>query len=139
LPTLDEFRAVFLKQVDAFNRRDWDAIVDGLPERFEWHFLEDLIDRRPAGPKELPAAFDDLLSQFPDWRVDPVEIVETAPGTFVVRMLGQGAGAASGARIQLDLGQVWEFEGDQAVRCREFPGFSEALAGAGASRAPGDA
>jgi hypothetical protein len=125
---LEQFRALFLDKVDAFNRRDWESLLDGLPPRFEWHFLEDTIDRHPSGPSELTAAFDDLLAQFPDWRVEPLEIVEPAPGTFVIRMIARGAGAASGAPIQLDFAQVWDFDGDEAVRCREFSSFSEALA-----------
>ena len=127
MPTLEQFRAVFLGKIDAFNRRDWEAVVEDLRPDFEWHFLEGTLDRRPTGPDELPAAFDDLLANFPDWHVEAVEIVEPAPGTFVVRMVAQGAGATSGAPIQLDLAQVWEFEGNQAVRCREFSNVSDAL------------
>ena len=127
MPTLEQFRALYLGKVDAFNRRDWDSVVDELPAHFEWHFLEDTIDRQPAGPSELAAAFDDLLAQFPDWQVEPLEIVEPVPGSFVIRMVARGAGAASGAPIQLNFAQVWEFEGDDAVRCREFSDFSEAL------------
>ena len=83
MPTLDEFRALYLESVDAFNRRDWESIVNGLSERFQWHFL--------------------------------------------ARLVARGAGAASGAPIQLDFAQVWEFDGEEAVRCRAFPDFSEAL------------
>ena len=135
MPTLDEFRALLLERIAAFNRRDWTAVVDGFPERFEWHFLPDVIDRPgPASPSELLETLDDLTTQFPDWHAEPVEIVEPAPGVFVVRMVGRGAGAASGAPIQLDFAQVWEFEGDEAVRCRELSDFSEALTRAAAQR-----
>jgi hypothetical protein len=54
----------------------------------------------------------------PDLNAEPLEIVEPVPGSFVVRLLVQGAGAASGASIQLDLTQLWEFDGDQPVRVR---------------------
>ena len=131
MPTLDEFRAAFLPNVDAFNRRDWDAITGGLPERFEWHFIEEGIDRAPTPRGEVKAAFADLLAQFPDWRVEPLEIVEAAPGAFVARMIGRGTGAASRAPIQLDFTQVWKFEGDEVVTCREFSSFADALAQAG--------
>ena len=127
MPTLEQFRALYLDKLDAFNRRDWEAVLDGLPPQFEWHFLEDTIDRHPVGPSELAAAFDDLLAQFPDWQVEPLEIVEPVPGSFVARLVAWGAGAASGAPIRLDFAQVWDFEGDQAVRCREFSDFTEAL------------
>ena len=130
MPTLEQFRALYLEKVDAFNRRDWQAIVDGLPAEFEWHFLEDTIDREPTRPDALPEAFEDLLSQFPDWQAEPIEIVEPAPGTFVVRLVSSGAGAASGAPIELNFAQVWAFEGDRAVRCHEYRSFSEALANA---------
>ena len=58
MPTLDEFRAFFLEKVDAFNRRDWDAVLEDLPEDFEWHFPAEVVDRSgPAKPSELkPAA-----------------------------------------------------------------------------------
>ena len=127
--TLDGFRAFFLEKVDGFNRRDWAAVLDDLPERFEWHFPAGVVDRSgPAKPSELRAALDDLVSPLPDLKAEPLEIVEPVPGSFVVRLLVQGAGAASGASIQLDLTQLWEFDGDQPVRVREFTDMSEALA-----------
>ena len=127
--TLDDFRAFFLAKVDGFNRRDWAAVLDDLPEGFEWHFPAGVVDRSgPAKPSELRAALDDLVSPLPDLNAEPLEIVEPVPGSFVVRLLVQGAGAASGASIQLDLTQLWEFDGDQPVRVREFTDMSEALA-----------
>ena len=131
MPTLDEFRAFLLERVDAFNGRDLEAAVDGLPEDLEWHFPSEVVDRPgPARPSELRAAMTDLVSQFPDLRAEPLEIVEPAPNAFVVRLLAHGAGAASGASIRYELAQLWEFEGERPVRVREFSDLSEALASA---------
>ena len=128
MPTLDEFRAFFLEKVDAFNRREWEAVLDGLPERFEWHFPAEVVDRSaPAHPGDLKAALDDLLSPLPDLKVEPLEIVEPAPDSFVVRLLAHGAGAASGASIRLDFAQLWQFEGDLPLRVREYTSFTEAV------------
>ncbi len=126
--TLEEFRTFFLKRVDAFNRRDWAAVLDDLPEGFEWHFPAEVVDRSgPAKPSELTAALDDLVSPLPDLTAEPTEIVEAEPNAFVVRLLVHGAGAASGAAIRLDLSQLWEFEDDVPARVREFTSFTEAL------------
>ena len=126
--TLDEFRAFFLEKMDAFNRRDWETVLDDLPERFEWHFPAEVVDRSgPAKPSELKAALDDLVSPLPDLKAEVSEIVEPAPNTFVVRLLVQGAGAASGAAIRLELTQLWEFEDNVPARVREFTSFTEAL------------
>ena len=129
MPTLEEFRAFFLEKADAFNRRDLDAVLDGLPEEFEWHFPEGVVDRPgPARPSELRHALDDLVAPLPDLTAEPFEIVEPVPDSFVVRIHVHGAGAASGASVQLELVQLWEFEGDQPVSVREFTNVSEALA-----------
>jgi len=128
VPTLDEFRAFLLDRVDAFNRRDWAAMLDDLPERFKWHFPAEVVDRSaPANPSELRAALDDLVSPLPDLKAEPLEIVEPAPNAFVVRLLAHGAGAASGASIRLELSQLWEFEDDVPLRVREFTSFTEAV------------
>jgi len=128
---LEEFRTFFLEKVDAFDRRDWQAMLGDLPENFEWHFPSEVVDRPgPVRPSELMDSIADLVAQFPDLKVEPLEIVEPAPGSFVVRLLTHGAGAASGAAIQLEIAQLWEFEGEQPVRVREFTDVSEALADA---------
>jgi len=129
--TLDEFRAFFLEKVDAFNRRDLDAVLGDLPEEFEWHFPAEVVDREgPVRPNELRHAIDDLVTPLPDLTAEPLEIVEPAADSFVVRLHVHGAGAASGASIQLELTQLWEFEGNQPARVREFTNFSEAMASA---------
>jgi hypothetical protein len=134
LPTLDEFRTFFLEKVDAFSRRDWPAMLGDLPEGFEWHFPSEVVDRpEPVRPNELKDSVADLVSQFPDLKVDVLEIVEPAPDAFVVRLLARGSGASSGAAIQLELAQRWEFEGDQPVRVREFMNLADALANADGS------
>jgi hypothetical protein len=128
VPALEEFRVWFLEKVDAFNRRDWAAVLDDLPESLEWHFPAEVVDRSgPAKPSELRAALDDLVSPLPDLKAEPIEIVEPAPDTFVVRLVVHGAGASSGAAIRLELSQLWEFENDVPVRVREFTSFSDAL------------
>ena len=128
MPTLEEFRVFFLAKLDAFNRRDWEGVLDDLPERLEWHFPAGVVDRSgPAKPSELKLALDDLVSPFPDLQAEPIEIVEPAPNVFVVRLLMQGAGAASGAAIRLEAAQLWEFEDNVPARVREFTRFSEAL------------
>jgi hypothetical protein len=131
LPTLDEFRALYLDKVDAFNRRDWDVVLEGLPEEFEWHFPAGVIDRaEPARPAQLREAVTDLVSQFRELEAEPLELVEPAPGSFVARLLVRGAGSSSGASIRLELAQIWDFDGDLPVRVREFASFSDALAAA---------
>jgi hypothetical protein len=129
LPTLEEFRVWFLEKVDAFSRRDWQAMLGDLPESFEWHFPSEVVDRAdPVRPRDLTNSVADLVAQFPDLQVDPLEIVEPAPDSFVVRLLAHGSGAASGAAIRLEVAQLWEFDGDLPVRVREFTSFSDALA-----------
>ena len=131
MPTLEEFRALFLGKVDAFNRRDWDGVLEGLPEDFEWHFPAGVIDRaEPAKPAQLRDAVTDLVSQFRELEAEPLEIVEPASGSFVVRLRVRGAGAASGASILFELAQVWDFDGDVPLRVREFTSFADALAAA---------
>jgi ketosteroid isomerase-like protein len=129
VPTLDEFRAFYLQKVDAFNRRDWDALIADLPEPLEWHFPREVVDRPvPARPHELRDAMTDLVSQFPDMHVEPREIAPERSGSFVVRLRVEGSGAASGASIEFEFAQLWEFDGEAPVRVREFMDVSEALA-----------
>jgi hypothetical protein len=127
--TLPEFRTFLLQKIDGFARRDWQAMLGDLPESFEWHFPREVVDRAdPVRPRELENSVADLVAQFPDLKVDPVEMVEPAPDTFVARLLVQGAGAASGAAIRLEIAQLWEFDGERPLRVREFMDVAEALA-----------
>ena len=129
MPALEEFSDWYRGKVDAFNRRDWDGLVAGLPEAFEWHFPGEVVDRPgPARPSQLRDAVGDLVAQFPDLHAEPREIIEGAPGVFVVRLLVQGAGAASGASIRVEFAQLWEFDGEEPARVREFMDVSDALA-----------
>jgi hypothetical protein len=129
LLALEEFSDWYREKVDAFNRRDWEALVRGLPETFEWHFPGEVVDRPgPARPSQLSDAVGDLVAQFPNLHAEPHEIIEGAPGSFVVRLMVHGAGAASGAAIRLEFAQLWEFDGEEPIRVREFMDVSEALA-----------
>jgi hypothetical protein len=85
-----------------------------------------------VGPDEVCRFFEkEIFATFTDWCTEPVAILQAGDGMFVVLLRGQGTGAASGAPVRVDLGEVWELRDGIPVRVVEFPTWEEALSAGG--------
>jgi ketosteroid isomerase-like protein len=128
---LDAFREAYIRNNEAFNRHDFASAFAGLPEDTEWHPVRNAPGTSPMrGREEIISAFEDLLSEFPDWQVDPQEFI-AAPGAMVVRLVATASGRASGAAVRQPFTQVWELEGGGPIKVREYFDHVEALEAVG--------
>jgi ketosteroid isomerase-like protein len=69
---------------------------------------------------------------FDSWTVRLVEAIEVDETRVVARMHQRGFGKASGARVELTFGGVFEFDNGRVVRAQLYLDPEEALAAAGA-------
>jgi ketosteroid isomerase-like protein len=128
---LDAFREAYIRNNEAFNRHEFASAFAGLPEDMEWHPVRNAPGTPPMrGREEIIRAFDGLLSEFPDWQVDPQEFIAAA-GAMVVRLVATGTGLASGATVRQPFTQVWELQGGSFIRVREYFDHAEALEAVG--------
>ena len=130
-PPLEAFRRAYMLANEAFNRHDFESAFFGFHPELEWHAV-----MHTPGPTVLYgragviAAFQALLEEFPDWRVEPQEFIE-GEDAIVVRNIGAGTGRESGVPIDQPFSQVWEFSEGRPIRVREFLDHEQALAAAG--------
>jgi uncharacterized protein len=110
----------------AFNRRDLDGVLEGLDPDVEWQQITQFPDRAVyRGHGEMRDRFmtEQLIEQFPDFRVEVEELVEA--GDHVV-MIGRitGHGGASGAPIDLRVVNVLEMRDGMIIRAYDVAGPS---------------
>lgn len=82
------------------------------------------------GRDAVIAAFQGLLEEFPDWRVEPQQFIE-AGQAVLVRNVGTATGRESGVPIRQEFTQVWTFRDGRPVLVREFIDHAEAVEAAG--------
>ena len=124
----------FKRFVDAFNRRDVEAIVEVVDAEVEW---------RPAAPVALGGkatvyrghtgisqGLRDLHDSFAELQIEVSEFQEAGDrilGTGRIRTRGKG----SGAEFDSAFGAVIEFENGKATQIRSYLDLGEALEAAG--------
>ena len=100
----------------------WDmSTFRGWPERQEYPGIE--------GARRFNAEWADAWD---DWEVVVEDYVD-AGEQVVVLVRQRGRSKASGVPVDMRLGQVWTFEGEQAVRMEMYASHEEALDAAGVS------
>ena len=124
----------FKRFVDAFNRRDVEAIVEVVDAGVKW---------RPAAPVALGGettvyrghsgiseGLRDLHDSFAELQIDLSEFQEVGDrvlGTGRIRTRGKG----SGAEFDSAFGAVFEFKNGKATQIRSYLDLGEALEAAG--------
>jgi ketosteroid isomerase-like protein len=130
-PPLDVFKRAYLVANEAFNRHDFDAAFFGFHPDLEWHTVADVPGPRVMhGRRAVVQAFQGLLDEFPDWRVEPQEFVE-AEEAILVRNIGTATGRESGVPIRQPFTQVWTFSEGRPILVREYLDHAEALEAVG--------
>jgi uncharacterized protein len=112
---------------EAFNRRDFDALLADWDPEVEWHQFTEFPDRAVyPGPEELRDRFlkGQLVEQFGDFSIDIEELVDA--GDHVV-MLGHivAHGSASGVPIRLRVVNILEFRDGKLFRAYDAAGPSQ--------------
>ena len=113
----------------AFNRRDFDALLEFWDPDVEWHQITQFPDRAVyRGPEEIRDRFltQQLVEQFGDFRIDVEEFVDA--GDHVV-MIGHilAHGSASGVPIRLRVVNILEMRNGKLIRAYDAAGPSQTV------------
>jgi ketosteroid isomerase-like protein len=119
--------------IEAFNRRDFDTALAGFNPDIEWEASADLgpdpmVYRGHAGVMEF---WDGWLGTMDDFELEVTEARE-APGDRVfVTTRARARGKGSGAPVEGELHQVFEYRDGSVGRVKLFGSRSAALTAAG--------
>ncbi len=124
----------FKRFLDAYNRRDVEAMLEGLDPEVEWHPAilvplegEATVYRGHEGMRrwvrDLDEVFADIHVEYSEIR----DLGERIVGIGHIRMRGTG----SGAETESPVASVSEFKNAKAIRVRTYLDPNEALEAAG--------
>jgi ketosteroid isomerase-like protein len=126
---------IALRQLEAFNRRDTDAVVAFVSPDVEWE--DSMFRTAPArvhrGRAALREWLDQILEPWESIRVEAEEIYKGSDGRVFAHLLLTARGVASGVETQLHGWIVLWFANGEITRRRVFRDRAEALEAAGLS------
>ena len=126
---------IALQQIEAFNRRDADAVVAFASPTVEWE--DSMFWTEPArtyrGRAELREWVDRVLEPWESIHVHVDEVTQTSAGAVVGFLCVTARGAASGAETELHGWTILWFENDLITARRIFRDRDQALQAAGLS------
>ena len=129
---LSTFRAVYEQSAEAFNRGDLDTALGGLAEDFEWHAPSEDADHTVyTGPAEVRGWFEEMRSVFDQWHIELQDFEQLGDSTLLVHHFISGTSRGAGVPVEVHTYEVWEFEGMQPFRARQFLSREAAVAAAG--------
>jgi ketosteroid isomerase-like protein len=101
-------------------------------EDFEW-ILPTPLDGRSVwhGREGFVEFIRTWTEQFDDWSIRVERWIDAGEGRVVALTRQSGTGRESRVPVELNLGQVWEFEAERVARVRVYLSHSEALEVAG--------
>ena len=128
-PMSTEDVEVARRAFDSFNRRDLASAVAAFHPDAEWiPYLAALEEHSYRGRDQIEAMWRDVLKNFPDFRIELVELVTVRGNTLVFEVEFQGMGVASGADTRTTVFQVVSFRDGRVARVEGFRDRREALA-----------
>lgn len=115
---------------DAMNRQDVEAATAMLDPEVEW-IPDPRTGIRPKhGSDEVVAFFLDQAEMFGDVEVEVDDLRESGDRVCALIRVA-GSGFASGARVEIRIGHVWDVRGGRIVRGEGFGDRERALQSAG--------
>jgi ketosteroid isomerase-like protein len=120
--------------VDAYNRRDAEAVAALLHREIEWHTLAGAIfgvESIHERDEVVSFMFEEVLGAMNDFRVVTEEVREL-PGDQVI-FVGhyEGRGVESGAEVRMDHTAIYRVEAGRVVFFQDFSTREEALEAVG--------
>jgi ketosteroid isomerase-like protein len=129
---LRTFRVAYEEGTRAFNGGDVEAAFATAPEDFEIHTPAIAPDAGVLrGADEIKRFLSEMREVFPDWRIEPQELIDAGENTILTHDRMSGTGQSSGVSVDLDVFRIWEFREAVPVRMREYTDRAEALEAAG--------
>lgn len=125
----------FNRAIEAYNRRDIDALLDAFHPLVETHPLtltmfgqEATVYRGHEGIRQFVRDVDEVMSEV---QVRVLEVRDLGERLAASGQL-QARGRASGADVEAHVGWVLEFKDGRVIRMSDYADFAQALAAAGA-------
>jgi ketosteroid isomerase-like protein len=119
------------RSIDAYNRRDAEALLEELDEEIEVYSPPELPNggtyRGHQGFLQWLGQWDEAWEEF-RLEIERIEFVGERYGVVTVRQFGRGAG--SGVEVEMRIVQLYEVQGDKAIRIHLYPDREVALAAA---------
>jgi ketosteroid isomerase-like protein len=117
---------------DNFNRRELATAVEAFDPDAEWiPYLAALEEHTYRGRERIEAMWREVLGDFPDFRIELMEVVTDRGDIIVFKVEFQGMGRASGADTRAAVFQVVSFRDEKVTRVEGFRDRAEALKAAG--------
>jgi ketosteroid isomerase-like protein len=109
---------------------DSEAVADD----FEWVTAVPLDGKSVwRGREEYVEFIRTWTDEFQNWSIRVERVIDAGEDRVVTLTHQSATGKASGAPVELNVGQVSEFEDDRLIRVRNYPTHGEALEAAGLS------
>ena len=128
LRVLEDFHA-------GVKRGDLGAFFDleVVPDDYEVVLPEGAVGMKPVlrGREDWLEFFRNWTEDFEDWSQRVERLIDVGDDRVVALTRQSAVGKGSGAPVDLELGQVFEFEQGRLIRCRFYLGYAEALEAAG--------
>lgn len=126
---------VVKRGIDAFNRRDVDALDDLTTPNVEWlpalpSTVEGEGHRGYRGREGIEACFDDIRSTWEALRVLGDELRDVGDCVLVLGRI-EGRGLGSGVEVDTPWGAIFDFRDEKMSRARAYLDHGEALRAAG--------
>jgi ketosteroid isomerase-like protein len=123
--------------IDAFNRRDVDALDDLTTPDFEWFpALPSAVEGERfsgyRGREGIETYFEDVRSTWEGLRVLGNEFRDLGDSVLVLGR-AEGRGRGSGVEVDMPLGIIYDFRRAKCLRARAYLDHAEALRAAGLS------
>jgi ketosteroid isomerase-like protein len=115
--------------VEAINRGDFDAALDGAHPDIEWRTLDAFPDAGTyRGPEGVRAFFQAWLDTFRGFRLHLEKCVPVDERRVLAVLRVSGEGVESGVEVESpSFSQLLEYEAGQLIRARMFQTETEAL------------
>lgn len=131
---LQENVEAFKRGIEAGNRRDWDALLEGLDPEVEWYpaLLTPLaggatVYRGHEGAREWLRSVEEVLNEI---HIEIGEIRDLGDRLVAIGQI-RTRGEASGAETESPLAYIVDYENAKATRVRSYLDPQEALEAAG--------
>jgi ketosteroid isomerase-like protein len=122
---------VMRRGFDSFNRRDLAAALESFDSDAEWvPYLAALEEDTYRGRDEIRTMWGEVLRDFPDFRIELIDVIAARGNSVVAKVEFCGMGRASGADVRTTVFQAVSFRDGRTIRvqgCRTGPEALEAV------------
>jgi ketosteroid isomerase-like protein len=114
--------------IEAFNRGDIEAVLEGLDPEIEWH-VPPIVPEQTIyhGHEGIRALMQSLEDSFDELHLEVEEIHDVGERVMMLAAVA-GRGKESGVEVQTpSFGWVWTFRGEKALRVEVYPNRAETM------------